>query len=57
MFHAIAKQNIAGEVKLAANEHVFTIYYKTEHATYLIAVPNCNEVGHLNSTAFTTYAD
>lgn len=57
VFHAIAKQNIAGEVKLAANEHVFTIYYKTEHATYLIAVPTCNEVGHLNSTAFTTYAD
>ena len=57
VFHALAKQSIVGKVKLAANEHVFTIYYKTEHATYLIAVPTCNNVGHLNTTAFTTYAD
>lgn len=57
VFHALPKQSIVGKVKLAANEHVFTVYYKTEHATYLIAVPTCNNVGHLNSTAFTTYAN
>ena len=57
VFHALAKQSIVGNVKLAANEHVFTVYYKTEHATYLIAVPTCNNVGHLNTIAFTTYTN
>ena len=53
VFNALAKQLIIGKIKLAANEQVFTIYYKTDHARYLIAVPTCNNVGHLNSTAFT----
>ena len=55
VFHALAQQSILGKVKIAANEHIFTIYYKTDHATYLIAVPTCDSVGHLNTTAFTTY--
>jgi len=56
VFHALAKPSIVGKIKLAANEHVFTIYYNTEHAAYLIAVPTCNDVGHLNTTAFTSYS-
>lgn len=52
VFNALVRQSVVGKVELAANEHVFTVYYKTEHATYLIAVPTCNNVGHLNTTAF-----
>ena len=41
-----------GDIQLAANEHVFTIAFNTNHASYLIAVPTCNERGHLDRTAF-----
>jgi hypothetical protein len=49
---ALGKQNIRGEVKLNANEDVFTIMYKTECASFFIAVPTCNELGHLNSSVY-----
>ena len=55
ILNALAQQSIEGEVKLAANEHVFTISYKTNHASYLIAVPTCNDRGHLNTTAFKAF--
>ena len=55
VMNALAQQAIEGEVKLAANEHVFTISYKTSHASYLIAVPTCNDRGHLNTTAFKAF--
>lgn len=49
---ALGKQNIRGDVKLNANEDVFTIMYKTECASFFIAVPTCNELGHLNSSVY-----
>jgi hypothetical protein len=52
VLNSLAQQSIEGEVELAANEHVFTIAFKTLHASYLIAVPSCNELGHLDRTAF-----
>lgn len=55
VFHAIAQQDIDGDVQLAASDHVFTISYKTTHASYLIAVPTCNDRGHLNKSAFKSY--
>jgi hypothetical protein len=55
VLNALAQQAIEGEVKLAANEHVFTISYKTNHASYVIAVPTCNDLGQLNTTAFKAF--
>jgi hypothetical protein len=49
---ALGKQDIQGEVKLNANEDVFTVMYKTQVASYFIVVPTCNELGHLNSTVY-----
>jgi hypothetical protein len=49
---ALGKQNIRGDVKLNANEDVFTIMYETECASFFIAVPTCNELGHLNSSVY-----
>lgn len=52
VFNLLAEQEIQGDVELAANEHVFTISFHTNHASYLIAVPTCNDRGHLDRTAF-----
>jgi hypothetical protein len=52
IFNSLAQQEIQGDVELAANEHVFTIAFKTNHASYVVAVPTCNDRGHLDKTAF-----
>jgi hypothetical protein len=52
VFNSLSEQDIQGDIELAANEHVFTISFKTSHASYLIAVPTCNDRGHLDRTAF-----
>jgi hypothetical protein len=52
VLNGLAQQEIQGNVELAANEHVLTIAYSTNHASYLIAVPTCNDRGHLDRTAF-----
>ena len=52
VFNSLAEQEIQGDVELAANEHLFTISFNTNHASYLIAVPTCNDRGHLDRTAF-----
>lgn len=52
VLNSLAQQDIQGDVELAANEHVFTISYKTNHASYVVAVPTCNDRGHLVRTAF-----
>lgn len=52
VFNSLAQQDIQGAVELAANEHVFTIAFKTNHASYVIAVPTCNDRGQLHRTAF-----
>ena len=55
VFNSLAQQDIQGEVELAANEHVFTISFMTNHASYVIAVPTCNDRGHLDRAAFKSY--
>lgn len=52
VFNSLAQQEIQGVIELAANEHMFTITFKTSHASYVIAVPTCNDRGQLNRTAF-----
>jgi len=52
VLNSLAQQDIQGDVELAANEHVFTISFTTNHASYVIAVPTCNDRGHLNRAAF-----
>jgi hypothetical protein len=52
VFNSLAQQEIQGDIELAANEHVFTICFKNSHASYVIAVPTCNDRGHLDRTAF-----
>lgn len=52
VLNSLAQQEVEGEIQLAANEHVFTISFMTNHASYLIAVPTCNDRGHLDRTAF-----
>jgi hypothetical protein len=49
---ALSKQSIEGDVMLNASEDVFTIMYKTSNASFFIAVPTCNELGHLNSSVY-----
>lgn len=55
VLNSLAQQDIQGDVDLAANEHVFTISFMTNHASHVIAVPTCNDRGHLDRTAFKAY--
>lgn len=52
VLNSLAQQEVQSEIELAANEHVFTISFKTNHASYVVAVPTCNDRGHLDRTAF-----
>jgi hypothetical protein len=49
---ALGKHDIQGDVKLNANEDVFTIMFRTQIASYFIVIPTCNELGHLNSAVY-----
>lgn len=49
---ALGKQSIVSDILLNASEDVFTIMYKTANASFFIAIPTCNELGHLNSTVY-----
>lgn len=49
---ALSKQSIDGDVMLNASEDIFTIMYKTSIASFFIAVPTCNELGHLNNSVY-----
>jgi hypothetical protein len=57
VFNSLSQQELKGNVELAANEHVFTISFNTNHASYVIAVPTCNDRGHLDRTAFKNSKD
>jgi len=52
---SLNQKEIVGSIALAANEHLLTITYKTNHASYLIAVPTCSDRGQLDRTAFKVY--
>jgi hypothetical protein len=46
---------IIGRVAITANEDVVTISYKTELASYNIAIPTCNKAIKRNTSAFVAY--
>ena len=51
----LAAADIVGNVKLAANEDVLTLAYKTALASYTISVPTCTPSAKRNTTAFAAY--
>jgi hypothetical protein len=51
----LSQQDVVGALRLAANENILTISFETSNASYLIAVPSCNDRGHLNKKAFKAY--
>jgi hypothetical protein len=53
--NSLSNQMIVTDIELKANQHVLTISFDTEYASYLIAVPTCDEKGHLDKTAFQQY--
>jgi hypothetical protein len=55
VMNSLSNQMIVTDIELKANQHVLTISFDTEYASYLIAVPTCDEKGHLDKTAFQQY--
>lgn len=55
VLNSLSSQDIKSDIELTANEHVLTLSFDTDYASYLIAVPTCNEKGHLDKTAFKEY--
>lgn len=52
VLNSLSQQSFEGEVDFAANENILTISYKTNHASYVIAIPTSNDRGHLNKSSF-----
>jgi hypothetical protein len=51
----LAAADIVGNVKIAANEDLLTLSYKTALATYTVSVPTCTISAKRNSAAFAAY--
>jgi hypothetical protein len=51
----LAATDFVGNVKLAANEDVLTLTYKTALASYTISVPTCTPSAKRNTAAFAAY--
>jgi hypothetical protein len=47
--------DIDGDITLAANDDLLLIAYKTELASYTIAIPTCTIAGKRNKAAFAAY--
>jgi hypothetical protein len=52
---SLAAVDIVGNVKIAANEDLLTLSYKTALATYTVSVPTCTISAKRNSAAFAAY--
>ena len=52
---SLVAAEIVGSVKIAANEDVLTLTYKTALATYTVSVPTCTISAKRNSSAFVAY--
>jgi hypothetical protein len=52
---SLAAADIVGSVKIAANEDLLTLSYKTALATYTVNVPTCTASAKRNSAAFAAY--
>ena len=55
VFDSLSNQQIRTQISIRANENALLISYQTDHASYNIAIPTCNNRGHLNKTAFKFY--
>jgi len=52
---SLAAADIVGSVKIAANEDLLTLSYKTALATYTVSVPTCTISAKRNTAAFAAY--
>jgi hypothetical protein len=52
---SLVAADIVGNVKIAVNEDVLTLTYKTALATYTVSVPTCTISAKRNSAAFVAY--
>lgn len=52
---SLAAADIVGSVKIAANEDLLTLSYKTALATYTVSVPTCTNSAKRNGVAFAAY--
>ena len=52
---SLAAADIVGNVKIAANEDLITLSYKTALATYTVSVPTCTISAKRNTAAFAAY--
>jgi hypothetical protein len=52
---SLAATDIVGNVKIAVNEDLLTLSYKTALATYTVSVPTCTTSAKRNSAAFAAY--
>ena len=52
---SLAATDIVGSLKIAVNEDVLTLSYKTALATYTVSVPTCTVSAKRNSAAFSVY--
>jgi hypothetical protein len=50
--HALAEQDVKGNIQLAASEHALVIQYKTAICDYSIAIPTTKKNGTRNKQAF-----
>jgi hypothetical protein len=52
---SLAAADFVGSVKIAANEDLLTLSYKTALAAYTVSVPTCTNSAKRNEAAFAAY--
>jgi hypothetical protein len=57
VLEAIANTDVIGGIGISANEHALVISYKTEMASYKIAIPTCTTSYKRNSDTFVAYGE
>jgi len=57
VLEAIADTDVVGGIAVSANEHALVISYKTEIASYKIAVPTCTTSYKRNGVTFVAYGE
>jgi len=57
VLEAIANTDVVGGIAVSANEHALVISYKTEIASYKIAVPTCTTSYKRNGATFVAYGE
>jgi hypothetical protein len=57
VLNGLMELSIDGDMTFAANEDLLSIVYKTDLASYTIAIPTCNTDGKRNDAAFAAYGE